>query len=167
MSSFQEFHPELLSRRGELLAWLAGIGLMLGLYLAGNKWGSLPITYWLFAGLILFFALSISLGNWMDRRSVIRLGKDGIDFENGLRSVRFSWSDVQNVAVIPTRLGKRVQVQGAQSHFTFKTMGESLLGDQQLRTGYANGQDILETVLGECGFQVVVEKNGIRYYSRT
>jgi hypothetical protein len=166
MATAKEFRPELLPRRGEWLAWIAGIGLMVGLFLLGNQLGSLPVTYWIFAGLIVFFALSISLGNWVDRHSVIHVGTDGIAFENGLRSVQLTWSEIQNVAVIPTRLGKRVQVQSAQSHFTFKTMGESTLVGQQMRTGFIDGQEILETVLRECGLSVKAEKDGMVYYTR-
>lgn len=166
MLTAREFRPELLPRRAELLAWLASIGLLIGLLLGTNRWGALPFTYWVFAGLIVFSAMSISLGNWMDRRSVIRMEADGIAFENGLRSVRLTWPEVQNVAVIPTRLGKRVQVQGAQSHFTFKTMSESTLAGQQMRTGFADGQEILEMVLKECGLQVKAEKEGMVYYAR-
>ncbi|RJP52345.1 MAG: hypothetical protein C4583_06885 [Anaerolineaceae bacterium] len=162
----REFRPELLPRRGEVLSWLAAIGLFVGLFLATDRWGSQSFVYWLFAGLIAFSALSISLGNWMDRRSVIRLDSDGIAFENGVRSVRLTWPEVQNVALIPTRLGKRVQVQGAMLHFTFKTMSESTLSGQQLRTGFADGQEILETVLKECDLQVKAEKNGMVYYAR-
>lgn len=162
----REFRPELMPRRGEYLAWLASAGLFLGLFLGSDRWGPLPFIYWAFAGFILLSAMSISLGNWMDRRSVIRLDSDGIAFENGLRSVRLTWPEVQNVAVIPTRLGKRVQVQSAQSHFTFKTMGETALGGQLMRTGFADGQEILEIVLKECGMKLQAEKNGMTYYAR-
>jgi hypothetical protein len=148
------------------MAWVAGVGLFVGLYLGTDRWGDLPFVYWLFAGLILFSAFSISLGNWMDRRSLIRLDSDGIAFQNGIRSVRLTWPEVQNVAVIPTRLGERVQVQSAQSHFTFKTMGESTIGTQQFRTGFADGQEILETILKNCGLQVKAEKDGMVYYAR-
>lgn len=162
----REFRPELMPRKGEWLAWLASIGLFLGLFLGGERWGPLPFIYWAFAGFILFSALSISLGNWVDRRSVIRLGAEGIAFENGLRSVRLTWPEVQNVAVAPTRLGRRVQVQGAQSHFTFKTMSESAMGGQLMRTGFADGQEILETILRECGMKLKAEKDGMEIYAR-
>jgi hypothetical protein len=166
MSTTREFYPELMPRRGELMAWLAGIGMLIGLFFATSRWGAQSFVFWTFAALLLFSAVSISLGNWMDRRSVIRLGADGIAFENGVRSVRLTWPEVQNVAVVPTRLGKRVQIQGAQSHFTFKTMSESTLAGQQIRTGFADGQEIFDTVLKECGLQVKAEKDGMTYYAR-
>lgn len=148
------------------MAWLGGIGLLIGLFFAGRQWGAVPTTYWVFVGFIFFFALSISLGNWMDRRSVIRMESDGIAFENGLRSVRLSWPEVKHVAVIPTRLGKRVEVQGETAHFAFKTKGEFSMGSQQLESGFADGQLILETILKECGLKVKTEQNGAAYYAR-
>jgi hypothetical protein len=166
MSTPREFHPELMPRRSEAVAWLAGIGMLIGLFLATSRWGAQSFVFWTFEALLLFSAVSISLGNWMDRRSIIRMGVDGIAFENGVRSVRLSWPEVQNVAVVPTRLGKRVQVQGAQSHFTFKTMSESTLAGQQMRTGFADGQEILDTVLKECDLKMKVEKDGMTYYAR-
>ena len=166
MLTTREFRPELMPRRGEWMAWLAGIGMVIGLFLATSRWGAQPFIFWMFAVFLLFSAVSISLGNWMDRRTVLRVGADGISFESGVRSVRLSWPEVQNVAVIPTRLGKRVQVQGAQSHFTFKTMSESTLGGQAIRTGFADGQEILETVLEESGLRVKTEKDGMVYYAR-
>ena len=140
--------------------------MLAGLTLATVRWGSAPFVFWAFGAFLVLSALSISLGNWMDRRSVIRLDADGITFENGVRSVRLAYPEVQGVAVIPTRLGKRVQVQGAQSHFTFKTMSETALGGQTLRTGFADGQEILDAVLKECGFQLKAEKDGASYYAR-
>jgi hypothetical protein len=166
MLTTREFRPEILPRRGELLAWLTAGGLLVGLLIGTYRWGALPFVYWAFEGFAIFAAASISLGNWMDRRSVIRMEADGIAFENGVRSVRLSWPEVQNVAVVPTRLGKRVQVQSATSHFTFKTMSESTLAGQQLRTGFADGQEILDVVLKECGLQVKAEKDGMVYYAR-
>jgi hypothetical protein len=166
MSTVREFRPELMPRRAEWMAWLVGLGLLIGLFLGNTRWGPLPFIYWAFAFFVIFSAMSISLGNWMDRRSSVRVEADGIAFENGLRSVRLGWPEVQNVAVIPTRLGKRVQVQGERSHFTFKTMSVSTLVGQQMRTGFADGQEILETILRECGLQVKAEKDGMVYYAR-
>jgi hypothetical protein len=166
MSDVREYRPELLSRRGEWLAWFAGIGLVAGLLVVGGRFGKLPVSYWIFAGLMIFFAFSISLGNWMDRRSIIHVRSDGIAFENGLRSVSMNWSEIRSVTVSPTRMGKRVQVEAARSHFAYKLMWRSSLVGQEMRTGFSEGQQILETILGESGLQRNTETNGMEYYAR-
>lgn len=162
----KEYHPELLPRRGEWLAWLTGTGLLIGLFLADRRLGDMALPYWIFAGLLIFFAMSISLGNWMDRRSLIRMGADGVAFENGLRSVRLAWSEIQHVTVMPTRLGKRVEVVGLQSHFSFKTIWSSGPGDQDMRMGYSDGQKILEIIIRESGLSQQSERDGMVYYAR-
>ena len=166
MSTVREFRPELLSRRGEYFAWSVSVGMITALTIGSISWGSLPFFYWAFSVFLLFTAASISLGNWMDRRAVLRMDSDGIHFENGLRLVRLMWPEVQNVAVVPTRLGKRVQVQSAQSHFTFKTMGESSWGGKLFRTGFAAGDEILKSILKECQMTMMAKKDGMLYYAR-
>jgi hypothetical protein len=162
----KEYHPELLPRRGEWLAWLTSIGLLVGLYFADRRLGDMALPYWIFAGLLIFFAMSISLGNWMDRQSSIRVGADGMAFKNGLRSVRLAWSEIQNVMVMPTRLGKRVEVMGSQAHFSFKTMWSSGITGQDMRTGYSDGQKILEIIIRESGLSQRSERDGMLYYAR-
>ena len=163
----REFHPELMSRRGEILAWLVSLGLVLTLILGTINWGPMLWLYWLFTVFIILSAMSISLGNWVDHRSVIHMDSDGIAFENGLRSVRLGWREVQNVAVVEARSGKRVQVQGPMSRFTFRMMRESAFNGQLQRTGFVAGQEIFETILLESGVKFKAEKNGMSYYSRT
>jgi hypothetical protein len=102
----------------------------------------------------------------MDNRTVLRLDADGVAYENGLRSVKFTWPEVQNVAVVPTKLGKRVQVQGAQLHFTFKTMGELSMAGQLFRAGFADGDEILARILEQTKMIVKAEKDGMVYYAR-
>ncbi len=166
MSDVKEFRPELTSRRGEIAAWVVAFGMSVALYLADAAWGSMSVFAWLFAGFLFFSAASISLGNWVDRHSVIRMDSDGIGFENGLRSVRLSWPEVQNVAVTGTRFGKRVQVIGPKSHFTFKMLSESEWNGQVFRTGFAAGREILEAVLKSSGLQLKAETEGLYYYAR-
>ena len=167
MTNEQEFRPELTSRRGELMAWVSAVALGVAMFLAGRLWISIPSFLWIFEGFLAFSALSISLGNWMDRKSVIRLGAEGIAFENGLRSVRLNWSEVQNVAVSETRMGRRVQVIGPTSHFAFKMLNELNPNGQVFRTGFAAGQKILDTVVRSSGLQLKSTSDGLYYYSRT
>jgi hypothetical protein len=166
MSDASEFRPEITSRRGEFFAWVAALGMGVVLILAQMNWGSVAAFMWIFAGLLFFSAASISLGNWMDRRSIIRLLPDGIAFENGLRSVTLGWPEVRNVTVARARLGKRVEVVGEASHFAFKLLNETTMNGQVFRTGFAAGQMILDTVLKSSGLQLKSEAEGTAYYAR-
>lgn len=166
MSDVQEFRPEITSRRGEFTAWGLAFALGIGLIFANQVWSPLPVFMWIFSGFLFFSALSISLGNWVDRKSVVRLGPDGIAFENGLRSVRLNWTEIQNVAVFQTRAGKRVQVIGPASHFSFKLLSESNMFGQVFRTGFAAGQDILNAIIKSSGLQLKAESEDLYYYSR-
>lgn len=162
-----EFRPVLLPRRGEWTAW--------GLFLADSagmlilhKSMVVPLWAWIFWFLLLFSALSISLGNWMDRHTFIRLEMDGIRFENGLRRVRLGWPEIQKVAVLPARWGQAVQVIGRQAHFAFKTLGEvEFQGEVRGRTGFIEGQAILGVILREAGLQLVEKSNSAYYYARS
>lgn len=166
MSDVREFRPEILPRRGELTAWGLSVGLTVLMLIFNSRWGAVPGFVWAFLTFLLFSASSISLGNWVDRRTVIRLEADGIHFENGLRSVSLTWPEVQNVAVIATRGGKRVQVQSEKSHFSFKLYNETSLLGQTMRSGFTGGQEILDTVLKSSDLKLQGETQGVYYYGR-
>lgn len=165
-SDTREFRPELLPRRGEWTAWALALAASAGMWLL-NWSGYVPVWAWIFWVFLLFSGLSISLGNWLDRNTVIRLDADGIRFENGLRRVRLSWREVQKVAVLPARWGKAVQVIGEKSHFEFKTLGEvQFQGEVRGRTGFLEGQAILDVILRKTGLELVEESNNAYYYAR-
>ncbi len=119
-SEVHEFRPELMPRRGEINAWLLTAAAALGLFFLNQTLDIVPGWAWIFCAFLAFSALSISFGNWMDRKTRVRLDADGISFENGLRRVRLGWPEVQKVAVLPARWGKSVQVLGEKSHFGFQ-----------------------------------------------
>lgn len=147
-----EFHPELTSRRGELIAWGSTLLVAAGwvvLAVTGNHVpGSVP-----FLGILLLLsAVSISLGNWMDRQTRLRLEPGGISFRNGLRTVHLDWDQVRQVQVYPGKWGKRVSVIGPDSHFEFRTLGEvTVQGEVKGRMGIAAGERILQTILDKAG----------------
>lgn len=162
----QEFRPELLSRRGEWTAWALALAAGLGMWFL-HRSGYTPLWAWLFWIFLLFSAISISLGNWLDRNTIILLDSDGVRFENGLRRVRLRWPEVQKVAVLPARWGKAVQVIGEESHFGFKTLGEvQFQGEMRGRTGFLEGQAILDVILQKAGLVLIEESNNAYYYAR-
>lgn len=165
-SETREFRPELLPRRGEWTAWALTLVASVGMWFL-NRNGYIPAWAWIFWIFLLFSGASISLGNWLDRSTVIRLDAGGIRFENGLRRVRLDWQEVQKVAVLPARWGKAVQVIGEKKHFGFKTLGEvRFQGEMRGRTGFSDGQAILDKILREAGLVLIEESNNAYYYAR-
>jgi hypothetical protein len=162
----REFRPERLPRRGELTAWALAIAVSLGMFILRQAW-FIPFWAWIFWGFLLFSGLSISLGNWMDRRTCIRLDSQGVRFTNGLRRVDLGWSEIQEVKVLPSRFGKRVQVLGNDSHFEYKTIGEVMYqGELRGRTGFVDGQHILEVILRETELRLIEKVQEASYYAR-
>lgn len=164
----REFFPELLSRRGELNAWIFTFVISLSMGIMAWKLGKIPRVAWLFGAFLLFAALSISFGNWMDRRTTIKVGDGGIAFENGIRKVAFRWHEVARVNVIPARWGKTVQVIGEDAHFEFRTLGEvQYQGEVRGRMGFADGEALLQEILQKTGLTLTKEEEGRYYYARS
>ncbi len=162
----QDLHPELISRRGEGIAWI--LTLVVSVTMALLKWrlATIPAAAWVFWGFLVFAALSTSLGNWMDRKTVLRMDGDGVSFVNGVRHVSFKWDDIQKVNVIPLRWGKSVQVIGDGAHFEFRTLGEvQYQGEVRGRLGFAEGEAVLNHILKSTGLPLSNEEKGRYYYA--
>lgn len=162
-----EFRPELLSRRGEFVAW--GLSLVLAaawlvLLVLGQPvfWG-LPLLL----AFISLAALGISLGNWMDRHTLIRLHTSGVEFENGLRHARLAWNEIRQVQVFPSGWGDKVRVVGEQVHFSFRTLGEvKLQGEVKGHMGFTEGQKVLQHILEKANLKQIEQSGSGYYYAR-
>jgi len=165
-NSEQAFRPELLSRQGERNAWLFALLASLALGLLQQQGVVLGFS-WIFVIFLFIAALSISLGNWMDRRTVLRLAADGVSFENGLRSEQLGWTEIKEVRIHPARWGEKIQVLGEKSHFSFNTLGElQFQGKNRTRVGFAQGQKILKQILDASGLTKKQQNDQYTYYSR-
>jgi len=163
----KEFHPELIPRKGERTAWLLLILALVYLVVALWRDSDLINVAIFFVLLIFFSAGSITLGNWMDRKTVLRLDSAGVNFNNGLRNVAFKWGEVWEVRVIDSSWGRRVQVRGAETTFTFRTLGEVVLqGELKGQIGFAEGKSILKMILKSSGLQEIETGEKFRYYAR-
>lgn len=163
----REFRPELSPRRGEITAW--GLWLVVSLVLAWmqRSRGEIPLWAWIFWGFLAFAALSISLGNWMDRHTVLRLDEEGMHFSNGLRHAALRWEELRRVTVTPTPLGRRVQVFGDNTFFQFKTLGEFIFqGEVRGRSGFAAGEEILQEILRRGNLTHLEKGDGTLSYTR-
>ena len=164
----REFRPELLSRRGELIAW--GLTLVTAAAWLILYFTQTPIFIGLKVLVVLlgFSALAISLGNWMDRRTLLRIESAGVYFENGLRKARLHWEEIRQVEVIPSSWGNKVRVLGEQAHFDFRTFGEvKMQGEVKGQLGFHEGEQILQTILQQAGLKETQgPEEGCMYYSR-
>lgn len=158
------YQPELLPRRGEILAWLTTL-------LSFAAWTILILTgrpvllvVPVMAFVFLFAAASISLGNWVDRKSLLSLDEQGVAFRNGLRDVRLSWEQINRIEVFGSAWGRKVRVFGEQAHFDFRTLGElTMSGEVKGRMGFVQGEKILHQLLVKTGL-IEIEHTGNSYY---
>ena len=168
----QEYNSELVSRRSELIAWGSAI-LVNGTWLLLILFGQ-PFSFWLpILGIpLILIAAGMSLGNWMDRHTVLKLDFESIFFSNGLRHVQLKWQEIQEVRVLPAQWEKKVQVFSERSYFGFHTLGEVRANGKVLgRTGFVDGDRVLEQILDRAALSEVkqVEVGGLQegyYYSR-
>lgn len=154
--TYGTYHPELISRRGEAIAW-TGVLLVIAGWVVLRLYGQpVPFMLPLLGVPLLLAALGISLGNWMDRHTALSLEPDGLAYHNGLRHVRLKWEEIQRVRVIPAPWGKKVQVFGRQAYFAFNTLGEvKVQGRTMGRVGFSAGDQILEQILSSADLHPV------------
>jgi hypothetical protein len=150
-----------------MIAWGLSLVVAATWLVALQRSGSIPLAVPILEAFLLFSALSISLGNWMDRRTLIRLDGDGIAFQNGLRNVRLGWGEIRQVRALPTRWGKKVEVIGDRAHFQFRTSGEvKIQGEIKGRVGFAQGDEILRQLILSSGLKIVDHPGEGYYYAR-
>ena len=166
MPESRTYFPELLPRRGEFTAWALTFATALGFYFL-TKPGPVPLLAWFFVISFVFSAASISLGNWMDRKTFIRIEPNGIVFENGVRKAHLTWGAIREVRTSPARAGISVQVIGEQAHFAFSTLGEmQFRGQVRARTGFVDGKLILDEIIRAAGLTKMLQDGQFSSYSR-
>ncbi len=158
--------PELLPRQGEITAWLLALGAALGLFFLSQR-QPLPFWAWFLFAILAFSAVSISLGNWMDRKTSIRLADEGVYFKNGLRKTHLGWDQVLEVRTAPARWGTSVQVIAAKDHFAFSTLGEmQFQGQARGKTGFVAGKQIMDEIIRLSGLLKTTRDGQFLKYSR-
>lgn len=166
MTETKTFTPEFNPRRGEFTAWVLAVVAAGGLYFLALR-QPLPFWAWFFVGFLTFSAASISFGNWVERRTFIRIEPGGVAFENGLRKAQLAWDAIQEVRSAPARWGTSVQVIGAQAHFSFSTLGEmQFLGQVRGRTGFVEGSFILDEIIHSAGLTKTTQTGQFLTFSR-
>lgn len=163
----REFRPELLPRRGEVISW--SLTILAGIFLLVFQVLLIPIPFWmiLIFFLFLFSATIISLGNWMDRSTVIWFTNDEIGYRDRIRNIRLTWGEVNRVEVYASTFGEKVSVISNTRRFNFRLMGEvKLRGEIKGRLGFPEGEMILKTILENSRLYSLEVNGSNRYYSR-
>ncbi|HEY62432.1 MAG TPA: PH domain-containing protein [Anaerolineae bacterium] len=160
------YHPELLPRRGEWIAWGLSLVSALSLVLLRVRYSKIPFGVYIFVLFFIFAATSISLGNWMDRHTILIINQQGIAYKNGIRKTNLEWEDIKEVRVLQSRWGKRVQILGPDSHFEFRTLGKVIYqGEPKGNMGFSQGEEILQTILDQSGMQKLSQSNQSTTYT--
>ena len=167
MDSKREFHPENISRRAEATLWALAILSLAALVLLRSRIAGVSPWYMVFVVLLAFSAASTTLGNWMDRKTVLILRLKGLDFRNGLRNVTLNWDEIQEVQVFPSRWGKQAHVVGSHAHFSFRTLSElTHRGETRAKMGFAQGEYIIEQIVNNSGLKEIDQTRNGCYYAR-
>jgi hypothetical protein len=163
-----EHRPAVLSRRAEAVSWLLAVVLFVTFWLLQANEAAFAGTAVMLFAFTLFAASGISLSSWMDRRSLIRLDDEGIFFQNGLRTVALKWDMIEQIRVLNAQAGsRRVQVLGPRVYFEFRTLARlSLNGKERGRSGYEEGEQILESMLEQTGLTKTDSSPAYVYYAR-
>jgi hypothetical protein len=161
------FHPELLSRRGEFIAWGTSLIVFLGWLIISLKGRRVPFAVPFLGIILVLAALAVSLGNWMDRKTELRVDTDGVNYENGLRYAALKWNEINEIRVFPSKWGKKIHVLGATAHFNFRTLGEVKVQDEvKGRMGFAEGDKILSLMLEQANLKEIAGPGPGCYYGR-
>jgi hypothetical protein len=162
-----EFRPEIFSRRGEVTAWGLAILALVSWFTLRVRGTPAPVLFVILALFLLVAALTVSLSNWSDRHTLLRLEANGVRFENGLRRVFLTWDEIQKVQTFTSNLGDRVRVSGFKTFFSFRMLGEvSMRGQVRGRMGFADGERILRHILRAAGLKRIEQPGEGYYYAR-
>ena len=163
----RKYYPEQLSRRGEITVWMLLVLVMLTGLILKLSGSPVPYTVTVLGVFFLLAGLAISLGNWMDRRTFIKVSAEGIEFKIGLRHGELLWQEVKRLEVYPSNWGDKVHVRGSESHFAFRTMGEVKVNKEvKGRMGFEEGDKILEILLERSKLRKVERSDPGEYYIR-
>lgn len=159
--------PVLASRRGELIAWGSSFLVVILWLVLGATGQQVMLAIPALAVVLFVSAMSISLGNWMDRKTEMRIDNSSVAFTNGLRNVEMAWEEIQEVRAIPARWGKKVQVIGKKAYFGFQTLAEVIvMGEVKGRFGFIEGDDILRQIVLNSQLHIVERPGEGYYYAR-
>ncbi len=153
------YRPALPNRGGEIIAWLCAASVaLLNVLLFQLTGGSPPLA----AALIVLFAsvgALISFGNWMDLRTSIRVGGDGVQFSSPLRRVELVWNEILELHALRIGKGWRIVVRGKGRAFHFRTPTSIALGSGPgMMVGFPEGERLAGLICGRAGLKMLTRE---------
>ncbi|MBN1668672.1 MAG: PH domain-containing protein [Anaerolineales bacterium] len=168
MEPDREFRPHLIPRSGERNAWLLTLLAVVAWLVMRLNFPDYALGALILVILLALSAVSISLGNWMDRQTLLALKPEGLSYRNGLRHLELQWDEIESVRVFSDRWGERVQVRAAGNHFVFRTLSEiHYKGELRGQMGFTAGDQILREIIRASQLQQQdADGENVRYYAR-
>jgi len=167
LSTPQTYKPIKNSRRSEIIAWLFSF-LLIILLLISSERGFFRIGGIILGSFFLISAVIISLGNWQNRKILLKLSEDQIWFFNGVKETRIKWYEIQRVEVYKGRFNDKINLISETERINFDIVGlEQLKQDKNPHYGFQEGVEILNIILDRTNLKVQKhEETGYYYYQK-
>ena len=110
----------------------------------------------------------MSTGNWIDRRTYLRITEQGVSYFNGAREVSISWQEISRVEIFPGKIGDKIIISSAEARFRYQALGSVKMNEKVSgQVGFEQGEQILKSILEQSGLARVVRRqaDGYDYYS--
>lgn len=166
LSTLQTYKPRINSRRPELMAWIFSLSIILFL-IAQPQTGFFAIGGVILAVFFIFSALTISIGNWVNRKTELSFNKDEICFYNGIRKTCFQWEDITRMEIYPGRFNDKISLLKEAERLNFDVIGSNeTIPPSSPRYGFEEGEKILDIILDRTNLvNQRYEGQGYYYYS--
>lgn len=136
------------SRRPEATAWILALILAAVARIAPPEMQAVWFGVRAFGVYFGASALLMSVGNWLERNTVLALNSNEISLKQPMRTVHLAWKEVQRLEVRRSNQGSRVFVSGAAAQISFRLLAEVKIRDKiRDRYGFEEGEQIVSTII--------------------
>ena len=166
MTTKNVYRPEISSRSSEYIAWGLALATLFAVIVLGRN-QEIPAWAWFLLVMFVFSGAVISLGNWVDRKTLLEFDEEGVHFANGLRDVTMKWQEIEHVWEGKGRVGMMVQVLSQTGHFSFILPSEmKFQGEVKSKIGFSEGVEIRDQIIKLAGLNETKDHNKGILYSR-
>ena len=163
LSTPQTLKPIQNPRRSEMTAWFLSLCLIL-ILIFSTEGGFFKVGGIILCTFFLISAVIISLGNWQNRKTVLRLSRDQIWYFNGIKESSLSWEEIQRVEVYSGRFNDKISLVSDSGIIRFDIVNlEHFDQDKTPNYGFKEGVKILNSILDQTDFNEK-KQNRLGYY---